>query len=247
MHKVKNIFYVEKDPQEVLGGYATGLVLELEDGRMIKQSSTDVIQPFSPVSAEIKEKKQISAHQFKQVYEDLGINLSKLGCVMLDLEPLKNSYSIEVDGAGVALYYAKDKDRFWIDGWVFDKPHITLLYGLLEEAKNYERHIEAVLEGWKMDDVRISHFGYFDSPYEDEPYYCIVAHIELTDQLLEGHQRLQFLPHINTFNTYKAHATVCYLDKRQGEDYRDRLIKQFNDLWAGNVMAISGRNLGGNK
>lgn len=186
---------------------------------------------------------------FEDVYKDLNINLDKLGCIMLDVEPLDNMYSIEQDGAGVALYYSKNPDRFWINGWIANKvAHITLLYGLLEEGRNYEKYINQVLANWKINEVEIEKISYFDSPYKDEPYYCIIAHIKVTPELMEGHQRLEFLPHINTFASYKPHMTICYLDKRQGEDYRDRMIKQFNDLWAGKKLKVKERiNLGGNK
>lgn len=194
-------------------------------------------------------KKQLSSHQFSEVYKWLGINLNTLGCVMLDVEPLENMYSIEFDGAGVALYYAKNKERFWIDGWIADKvAHITLLYGLLEQGKNYEPHIAKVLEGWELKEVEISDIGYFDSPYPDEPYYCIIAHIKTTPELLEGHHRLEFLPHINTFDSYKPHMTICYINKEQGEAYRDRLIEHFKTLWVGKPIKVKETiNLGGNK
>lgn len=192
---------------------------------------------------------QLSAHLFQSVYTDLGINLSKLGCVMLDVVPSQNMYSIEFDGAGVALYYAKDKEKFWIDGWVADKtPHITLLYGLLETAKKYEKHIETVLAGWKLEEVEIENIGYFNSPYPDEPYYCIVAYIKVTPKLLEGHQRLEFLPHINTFVGYIPHMTIAYINKNQGEEYRDRLIAEFKEMWIGKKMKVKeSLNLGGDK
>lgn len=168
---------------------------------------------------------------------------------MLDLKPLENMYSIAFEGAEVALYYSKNKDRFWIDGWVADKtPHITLLYGLMETGQVYEKHVERVLSGWKLETVEIDHIGYFNSPYEDEPYWCVVAHIKVTPELLEGHQRLEFLPHVNTFAGYKPHMTIAYIDKYQGEDYRDALIKRFNELWAGKKLEVlPDVNLGGNK
>lgn len=197
---------------------------------------------------------QIKSHSFPEVYKGLGINLSTLGCVMLDLSPLEIPKNM-IDGFTrfpvfeQALYYAKDKTRFWIDGWVADKtPHITLLYGLIETAKNYEWHIEQVLKGWKMKTVKIQDIGYFDSPYPDEPYWCIVAHIETTPELIEGHQRLELLPHINTFAGYKPHMTIAYIDKNQGEAYRDRLIDGFKTAWVGKEMDIKDTiNLGGNK
>lgn len=191
--------------------------------------------------------KQLSSHQFKKVYEELRINLSNLGCVMLDLEPLKNMW--EEEGVSIALYYAKDKTRFWIDGWVADKaPHVTLLYGLLNKTGYIKDHIEMVLEGWNLKEVEIEDIGYFNSPYDDEPYWCIVAHIKTTPELIEGHQRLEFLPHINTFAGYKPHMTICYLKKEQGEKYRDTMIKEFKKLWIGKKLKVSKEvNLGGDK
>ena len=162
---------------------------------------------------------------------------------MLDLEPVTDSIPDQVRGH---LYHTKNEERFWIDGWVFDNPHVTLLYGLLSEGKNYEPHIESVLKDWKLDQIEIADIGYFESPYPDEPYYCLVAHIKITDELMEGHERLSFLPHLKTFPGYKAHATICYVDKAQGEEYRDSLIKEFKALWVGKAMNIRGMNLGGN-
>ena len=92
---------------------------------------------------------QLKAHDYPEVYKGLGLNLATLGCVMLDLVPLENMHSIEAEGHKEGLYYAKDKSRFWIDGWCADKtPHITLLYGLLQTAKNYKWHIDQVMKGW---------------------------------------------------------------------------------------------------
>ena len=192
--------------------------------------------------------KQLNSHQFESVYKSLGIDLDKLGCIMLDLEPLSNMWSIEAEGAGISLYYAKNKERFWINGWVADSsPHITLLYGLLENGYDIPKDVDKVLEGWEMEDIEIEDIGYFDSPYDDEDYYCIVAHIKMTPELLEGHQRLEFLPHINTFNGYKPHMTICYLDKSQGEEYRDNMIKEFKNLWVGKKLTITGINKGDKK
>lgn len=191
--------------------------------------------------------KQLNSHQFENVYKELNINLDTLGCIMLDLKPLSNMYSIEYEGAGMMLYKSKNKDRFWIDGWVANKtPHITLLYGLLESGKNLEKQINQVLDGWKLEEVEIDHIGYFESPYPDEEYYCLVAHIKVTDDLLEGHQRLEFLPHINTFTGYKPHMTIAYI--RKDENTRDNLLEEFNSLWSGKKLKVKQNiNLGGNK
>lgn len=161
------------------------------------------------VSMQDQNKKQLNAHQFEPVYEKLGINLDKLGCVMLDLE----APEVDIDWQD-NLYYAKDKTRKWVDGFVMgETPHITLLYGLLENAHNWKDHIEDVLWDWDLDSVEIESIGSFDSPYKDEPYYCLVGHIKVTPELMEGHSRLELLPHINTFTGYKPHMTIAYIKK----------------------------------
>lgn len=198
-------------------------------------------------------KEQIKAHSFPQVYKWLGLDLNKLGCVMLDVEPLSVSHWLGQDSVtsyihSLPLHKSEHKDRFWIDGWVADKTsHITLLYGLLDEAKNFELHISQVLSGWELEEVEIEDIGFFSSPYPDDEYWCIVAHIKPTERLLEGHQRLEFLPHINTFAGYKPHLTLCYI-KKVDEIQRDHFIEDFRKEWKGKKLRIApGINLGGNK
>lgn len=191
--------------------------------------------------------KQLNSHDFEEVYKWLGINLDKMGCIMLDLEPLEKDYLQMFDALEQSLYYAKKKDRFWINGWVANQtPHITLLYGLLSKGKSLEPHIQEVLRGWELEEVEIESVGYFESPYEDEQYYCLVAHIKVTPELMEGHQRLEFLPHINTFAGYKPHFTLGYIQKN--ESYRDSLLKLLNQELTGVKIKVKEEiNLGGSK
>ena len=186
---------------------------------------------------EVKNMSQLNAHQFEEVYEWLGINLDDLGCVMLDLGSIKNEFP------ALPLHFTNDSKRFWINGWVADKTsHITLLYGLLEKGHNYEKHIERVLDGWKLTEVEIADIGFFKSPYADEDYYCIVAHIKATPELLEGHQRLEFLPHINTFTGYKPHLTLCYIEP--DEKVRDDVINELKSKLTGQKIKVKSLNLG---
>lgn len=195
----------------------------------------------------------LKAHNFPEVYNGLGLNLNTLGCVMLDVEPISLTGVLAQDGMSDFLptyqgdlYYAKDKSRFWIDGFVGSKSaHLTLLYGLLETAKNYKWHIEKVLEGWKLLELEIEDIGYFTSPYEDDQYFCIVGHVKITPELMEGHQRLEFLPHINTFPGYKAHITLAYV--KADESVRDLWIGAFKSLIGKKLPVKEGINLGGNK
>lgn len=199
----------------------------------------------------------MKAHNYPEVYKGLGLNLSTLGCVMLDLEPIPEMTWIiqdHKDGSQVNYnrymedYYfvSKDPTHFWIDGHVASKtPHVTLLYGLLQTAKNYEWHIKQVLGSWDLGSVEIDHVGYFDSPYGDEEYYCIVGHLKVTDKLQEGHDRLCMLPHIKTFPGYKAHVTIAYIKK--DELIRDEYIKHLNGHLVGKKLKVTGLNFGGDK
>jgi hypothetical protein len=177
--------------------------------------------------------KQLNAHQFKDLYEDLGIEVNKLGCVMLDTEGIPKPLMYELEIPEV-FYTAKNPEHFWIKGYVGDEPHVTLLYGLLTPAYEQPENIATVMNGWELPEVTIKEFGYFESPMKDEEYYCIVAHIEVTPKLVEGKERLEFLPHVNTFTGYMPHATIAYIKK--DEKVRDRMVSDLNKLFGGRTL-----------
>lgn len=193
--------------------------------------------------------REIKAHDYPEIYEMLGYNLSKLGCLMLDIEPIITEYfQIMQDGitAFFPEYKAKNKDRFWIDGYVADKtPHITLFYGFLQEAKCYKKHIEILLKDTKLSTITIKEISYFDSPYPDEEYYCIVAKVEMTPELEYAHNKMKLLPTIHTFPVYKPHITIAYIVK--DEAIRDDFIKHLSEKLVGKEIKVLGLNYGGNK
>lgn len=192
--------------------------------------------------------KDIKAHNYKEIYEMLGYNLSKLGCLMLDTEPIKIIYyQIMQDGISTYFpgYYTKNKDRFWIDGYVADRtPHLTLFYGFLQEAKCYRRHIEILLKDTNISSVKIEDISFFESPYDDENYYCIVAKVEKTPELLEAHNKMTLLPNIQTFPDYKPHITIAYIIK--DEKIRDDFISHLKKELVGKELKVLGLNFGGN-
>jgi hypothetical protein len=176
----------------------------------------------------------LNYQQFQEVYKWLGINTAQLGCVMLPLKTIKPVIDESL------LYKSPNPERFWIDGMVADKKaHCTLLFGLMAKAPNIEPHIRKVLEGWEMDDVLLEDVSYFPSPYADEKYWCLIAHIHLTKLLLEGHQRLSFLPHIDTFPEYKPHMTIAYI-KDVSEEERDDIIDKLDGELRGSRIPVIG-------
>lgn len=186
--------------------------------------------------------KQLSSHQFEDIYKKLGINVNNLGCVMLDVEKKDIDNLLDEE----ELYTARDKKKFWIKGFVAGKKaHVTLLYGLLKQGKLYEPYIKKVLAEWKLGAVEVEKISYFDSAFKDEPYYCIIAKIKVTEKLLEGHQRLSFLPHINTYANYTPHMTIAYIKKNDA--LRNRVIRDYTESLKGKTLKITGINLGEDK
>ncbi len=178
----------------------------------------------------------MSAHNYKQIYDALNIDLGALGVVMLDLEAIE----VSIDESN--LYYSPDPAKFWIQGDVTDRLHVTLLYGLLKPAAEWKDHIDLLLEDINIPSVVIDYVSFFDSPYEDEPYYCVVAHLKISDELKAANSQLQYLPHINTFPEFKAHATLFYIKK--DKVVLDNLIKNLNNRLMRKELAVTSINYG---
>lgn len=191
--------------------------------------------------------KQLSAHQFEDVFTDLGYDLNKLGCIMLDIDA-----SGVADGAKDVipkelLYTSPDEDKYWIKGFVAeDNAHVTLLYGLLQPGMALKKHVDTLLKDATPDEVEIDNIGFFASPEsEDEEYWTIVAHIKPTAALKEANERLRMLPHIETYPRFKPHMTLAYI--HSDETKRDEVIKNLNDLLSGLVLFSKKLNYGDTK
>jgi 2'-5' RNA ligase len=177
----------------------------------------------------------LNAYKIKALRE-MGIEVSKLGCVMLDLEP--------IDAAAFApsnwAYYAKNPEYKWVKGFEV-RSHITLLYGLLKNANTIRWAVDEVLEGWEPGQIVVDRIGSFPSNLDGEPYACIIGHIRVTAQLLDAHARLSYLPHIDTFWEYKPHVTLGYVH----EEFEDVAIKTFSQATQGGaVLTPRGLNYG---
>lgn len=166
-----------------------------------------------------------SIHEFDELMEALLIDVNKLGCVMLPVEP----FDLFGDGRDQLLdvedlYISPDPAKFWVNGDVSEKAHITLLYGLLEPAYKpmMMNAVNTVLAGWDRPEWLIPEgFTFFPSP-DDEEYAAIVVKLD-DPHLDEAHQRLSYLPHVDTFAVYQSHMTICYVKLEAAQKWMDVL------------------------
>lgn len=185
----------------------------------------------------------LSSYSFPQVYEDLGIGVQQLGCIMLNTEPLTVSDVISEDH----LYYAADPAAYkFVDGVVSEKvPHVTLLFGLMRSGPEMKKHVDAVLNDWELPGLAIEKVDFFESKIPTEPYYCLIARIVQSAEILEGNARLRLLPHVDTFPEYHPHITLAYIKK--DETIRDSYLDMLNTKFAGKIIEPRDLNYGGDK
>jgi len=158
---------------------------------------------------------------------------------MLDTEPIQ--ITDMVLDAEQDLYYAANPHHFWIRGPVVENgAHLTLLYGFIQHATEIKAEIDEVLRDWRMPMLEIEKIGAFKTPFEDEPYSCIVAHIKKTPALLEGHARLELLPHVNTFAEYRPHITLAYVKKEAERKW----LREIGNELIGKKLAVQSFNYG---
>lgn len=175
----------------------------------------------------------VSAYQFKDVYDDLGVNIQGLGCIMLDVEPIDTTSII----ADEDLYVAPEVP--WINGRETES-HVTVLYGLLPGIK--KEHVDRVLEGVEMPQTVYSFYlDKFESTFPEHPYEVIVARVGLSPELEAMRARLSMLPHLNTHPVYQPHITLGYVRKGWYDD-NFAAVKS----WSGcdNTIGVVGLNYG---
>lgn len=141
------------------------------------------------------------------LYERLGINISTLGCVMLDAEPLDVH-----DMFPKSFWYYGDLPG-QRNGGPEPETHVTLLFGLLENGHVWRGYIDEVLDGWTAPAViEIREFEVFPG----QGYDVVVGRVHNDKELRDAHNRLSRLPHINTF-PYRPHVTVGYVHSGVGQ------------------------------
>lgn len=149
----------------------------------------------------------MNAYQLKCL-PAMGINIRDLGCIMLDVKPLDIKGAIPADWA----YHSKNPNLPHVSG-IQTEAHVTLLFGLLENANLIRSAVDEVLDGWEPGRISTQTIEAFQSPIPDEPYACIIAKLQVTRQLKDAHARLSLLPHIDTHPQYLPHVTIAYVHK----------------------------------
>lgn len=186
--------------------------------------------------------KQLSANDFPQIYERLGMKLGHFGCIMLDVEPIPVGDILERPDDW--FYYSDMTELRYVKGPVAaTTAHATLLYGLTpdDNAGQQQRvSVDELLDGLDLSSVTIEYVDQFPPQY-NQPYSCIVGILKTDNDLGEANRRLRFLPHIDTFVEYVPHVTLAYV-KQEETDYA---LEKFTDMLVGDTQKAIGINYGG--
>lgn len=179
---------------------------------------------------------QISSRDFPDLYEDTGVDPNDLGCIMVDVEPMHVLKYVPEEFHEELVNETTRHDHAM--GAVAEtEAHVTLLYGLLENGNVWKDKVDQLLDGWSLDSVEIENVGYFDTPDS----FAVIAHVKVTAELLDGHERLTLLPHIQTFSEYHPHITLAYVSKDADiDDWVDYLGTAYN----GKTVKTTGINYG---
>jgi HK97 family phage portal protein len=186
----------------------------------------------SPVKAYAK----LAASEIPGLYDDLDIDFDTLGCIMINTQTIpvlkyvpngENDLVVDTERGGHTMGAVAES-----------KAHVTLLFGLLQNGNIWKDKVDAVLNGWKLDSVTIESVGAFDVG----DAYAVVAHIVETPELIDGHERLTLLPHINTFSEYKPHLTLAYV--AHDKEVCDKWVNCLSGKYAGTVLQTTGINYG---
>jgi len=232
-------FTAESAIAYVKSGDIADLVAQEKEVNIVAPDTTELTDiprlPETPYQQTKSLMKSISARDYPTLYEGTDINPDDLGCIMVDTEKLDIKKFVE--NADDDLVEATTRHEHAMGAVAEVEPHITLLYGLLENGNVWKDKVDQVLSGWELKTATIERVDYFETPDS----YAVVAHIEKTPELVDGHERLTLLPHIQTFSGYKPHMTLAYINK---EADVKKWVKALGAEYNGKKIKVSGINYG---
>jgi 2'-5' RNA ligase len=186
--------------------------------------------------------KPLTAYDFPQIYERLGMKLGHFAAIMLDLEPIDIQGILGEDDD--FFYYSQRDELRYVKGPVASTiAHATLLYGITPDSNagvRQKKSVDELLKGLDLSSVTIEEVGSFPPQY-NEPYACVVGHLKADENLVEANRRLRFLPHIDTYLEFKAHVTLAYVN---ADDLQD-VLPVLGDALTGKELVATGINYGG--
>jgi 2'-5' RNA ligase len=110
-----------------------------------------------------------------------------------------------------------DKEDLYLDeaeNGIETEPHITVKYGITIDDSKLAKQC---LKGQKPGFATLTNSDFFDA----EKYDVLKITVKSED-LNEIHNKLNALPHNDSFMDYKAHATIAYLKKGKGKKYKNK-------------------------
>lgn len=168
------------------------------------------------------------------VLKSLGYDLASLTPVMLKTDNIRIS---DFKDRPEDLFYGDSYELRYVQGAVAETTaHVTLHQGILPNVP--AEAIDAVLGDYNISQVRISNVGGWPSA---DGFTTVVAHLcDYDGALLELHNRLRTLPHIDSFPDFKPHVTLAYV--RDGA-CMPSWLNSLNAL-SGKTLQVSGRFYG---
>lgn len=176
----------------------------------------------------------MNSSQRAELLKAHGHDLASLKAVMLKTENIRVSDYIDEPGD---LFYGEGYDLRYCQGAVAEKTaHLTLHQGILPSVS--PSLIDSMLGVYDLSEVRISNIGGWPSA---DGFTTIVAHVcDYDGQLQELHDRLRWLPHIDSFPTFMPHITLAFV--RDGAP-TGTWLSALNRL-SGQTLSVQGRFLG---
>jgi phage portal protein BeeE len=224
----------------------TGMLESLILGKAPQKDEPEVLSaeeargtPDQPIDIYSKAIKQVSVRDIPELYTGLEVDptmvadASLRGCIMLKTERLDILKLVTDAESDLASDVAMDRSP--VPGET--SPHVTLLYGLLNNGNTWKDAVDSVLAGWKADSVTVDEVGFFTL----EDSYAIVAHIKKTTELIDAHDRIGLLPNAETFSEYKPHMTLAYIKK---DADLGKWIKALGGVYNGEQLTTAGIDYG---
>ena len=145
-------------------------------------------------------------------FMDKYVGKERLGYIGLHTEsPVLADVPLPKDVVDAA-YFSDNPTRPWVNGILQpNEHHVTVRYGFLPNVEKGDiKRIAEVLG--TPPNLRVLGWEIFESPYEDEPYECVVAKVH-SSNLEKLHNTFGMLPNISTYPNYNPHVTVGYFNK----------------------------------